>query len=256
MKHKLVRAFTALALLTGLGVATQTFEASGASAVGPCGTITSSSPHYFDGWYQYNTQPVYGVTTNMVYYLPTLCTGDNLDTENFGSAWAMVTNGNGWAQSGEIYSTAQSCLEHFAQSNETHTSTPSTVIYGTPNGHCAANGQNHQLSTLYLQSSGIFAMKIDTTTLLFSAFNPATSWGMPSASIKVEYYGEVRSLNSDMPGNATKQTLFTFMGWQSTPSGQLTGDCGYVGLASHTDSSRWTTAVTDCSDVSIYTSVP
>lgn len=181
---------------------------------------------------------------------------------NFGSAWSMVYNNvanGGWAQSGEYASPGvNTCLEHFAQSTLTSTSTPQSTVYGHPSSFCAANGQTHQVWTDFNTTDQLFFMNIDSTTLQMSYFDPATAWGWSNTI--VEYYGEVGSLASNMPGNAARPTNFSDMSYQTSPTNDtgFTDDCsGFMTLAAndHDNPTHWGITVNGCDNGNVYTSV-
>lgn len=260
MRRKSTSLTGILILLLGLfitGIVVGASPASAATCTGPMNGTTA----YHDAWSS-NSQlrpggpAVYGVAAYVVYELPSLCSGNNTGA-NFGSSWTMVADNRangGWAQSGMTYSRAQSCMEHFAQSNITFNGTPQNVIYGYPNGHCAANDQVHQAWTVYDATNHRFAMNIDATTLLVTSWDPNIIWGF-GPGIDIQYSSEVSSLASNMPGNSARRTNYTTMEYQSTLGAQFADACNVYLDAYNDNPSHWGQFPNSCDNVSVWTSV-
>jgi hypothetical protein len=263
MRHRLKAAISAVTLVVGLLTVGFVTGAGPAQAVSAC---SGAQSNFFGGWDANNasgtSQPQsYGVAANIVYYQGTVCTG--VSAGNFSASWSMIASpngGGGWAQSGQIYAPNQPCMQHFAQDNQTSSTTPDTHIYGSRPGdggnHCAANGQVHQAWTT-LAPSGVFNMNIDTTNLLNSYFAPLTASGWAGLRWQMQLNGEVTYKQSDIPGDAALPTDWSDVQGEYNTTGSFENICTEgITFSSFASTSRFATQAITCSEARAWTAIP
>ena len=186
---------------------------------GPCGVFYSNSK--FDGWgvspylSYVRTNEYEGAAANITVRNALLCTTDTSEANN-SSAWSMITDFRGWAQTGFLRA-GPIGEAHFAQQSLDGTS------WSTVFGSQVADGEVHHDWQQYDGGCGCIHSNVDVTRFMDSTFNPKLSWVYPYGA---EFFGETKYLETNMPGWNTSQTTFSGLqvqnfsndnGWYTPP---------------------------------------
>ncbi len=205
-----------------------------ATAGSKCGTKNTNG--YFDG-YRNPGNDVWnweGTKANITVRKGLVCDADS-SSSNTSSAWAMIAPDNtyGWAQSGYIRWWGSS-IYHFAQHKRS-----SSTGYTTKLGSIPTTGSTYTYSEVSYWNSTAGQWQINemvnSTVIQHTNWNTFTDWHEPLA---VEWFGETKYRESDVPGLSTSKAHFTNMQvqWFSDDNWYAASNSALNGT---TDSSRW-----------------
>lgn len=234
-------------------------------------TCSSQYQSYFDGRYQWSDlkgpSPHYyeGASAHLTAQAVAFCPGDARWRYNFSYAWTMVANNNGqgWIQSGfGQWNAGFGCLVHWSEASL------DGINYNDVFGSCVSPGEVHQYWQQYTgqpcspgdwgsgTSHGNIYSNVDTI-----AFMSICPWGVWTTPFSIQYMGETKYLESDMPGNDTHLTNFSDMEaqrfsdniWEATPC--ILDNANSNGNPYETvPPGRWRLLVYSCSSMAIDTS--
>lgn len=208
-----------------------------------CGT----GSNYFAGMYRTGDQ-IEGAAAYITSRFSGVCDTDSNPINNFTNAWTMVASNNGqsWIQSGfeRGFGTG---VRHFSQVISPNLQ--DSTVYGD----WFPYNEDHEYWQTLNSANGRMYSNVDGYNFLSTTFPVFNHWGTPLQS---EFLGEVRYLESDIPGYWPNATGFWNIStqrrsdhsWQYIP-------CPYL-VSLNSQPSRWAVEGVSCTSFHIYTHTP
>jgi hypothetical protein len=230
----LTQRFKAVLLIGSMAFAVNTFGPPANAEIPTCGAYHNSS--LFDGYSDLSNDPNYyeGAAATLVVRRGSTCDTDTSGNNSI-SAWSMIAahgGTGGYSQSG-YYRAYGTAIYHFAQYRQTATS-----AYYTKLGAIPTTGSSH----LYKQQSVWNAAAsqwqirnwVDSTLLQQTNFDTFNAWAAP---FSVQWFGETKYAESDVPGTSASPANFSGMQVQIASNDAWTSSL--PSLAGYAGSSRY-----------------
>lgn len=179
-------------------------------------------------------------------YDTSVCSTDDSGGHNFTFSYDMVYDSTSkyWSQAGNYFGYGDPCV--FA-TTEQAVNGVSTRLYF----YCTNSGEEDAYRNLLVGNPYRMAASINGETKQQTTYNPIGTWGYP---FDIQFMGETKYLQSDVPGVSTNKQLFTSMGVQQYTTDDLVSTCGNVILAHYGDiPGRYATDSVSCNYVRTWT---
>lgn len=236
-------------LAAALYVASMLLPESALAAIGQCGVYGSR----WAGWTTADyggSQPTSGIEGSSAYiytnYSSAICGTDTDSSLNFTMSYDMVYDHSrkNYAQAGTFWGYGLPCVYEFVEQAKNDVHTRKLI-------RCTADGERHAYRNLMTGNPYRVVSYIDGVGEMVSNYDPFDTWQEP---FDIQFMGETKYLQSDIPGIPNYKENFTAMGVQRFDNDNLVTACGYVILARFAGTpGRYATDDVSCSHVRTWT---
>lgn len=195
-------------------------------------------------------QPSSGIEGSSSYiytnYQSNLCSTDDDPDYNFSLSYNMVYDASrdNYAQAGTFWGYGLPCVYSFVEQTQSNHQPFRELIA------CTNDGERHAYRNLMTGQYNVTS-SVDGINYMISSYNPFALWDSP---FDIQFMGETKYLQSDVPGIESSKEQFTAMGVQRYDDDALVTTCGNAILAPFAGTpGRYATDSVSCKHVRTWT---